>query len=233
MRKAIIVPDLAYTSRKGNGKTGGHQQLKAKLKYLQFRDDRDGHIPQEQGLERWENRGLGRNYREILKNCDQLSTRNVMAWTWVISPDPILMSLVPEPEREALVKHLTEEIVEAYYTSRGAEVPQYSYVMHDRLTNESSDRTDRLQQLHTHVVLPATVPTLEGVREPFYNRASQGHLQLLRDLSTEKFAAALDHHIGPEWRTLGAEPEVEQAGPILGDPDLSELDRWFGPRDIE
>jgi hypothetical protein len=36
MRKAIIVPDLAYTSRKGNGKTGGHQQLKAKLKYLQY-----------------------------------------------------------------------------------------------------------------------------------------------------------------------------------------------------
>jgi hypothetical protein len=71
---------------------------------LPHRDNRDGHIPQEDGKERWENRGLGCNYREILKNCEQLGTKNVMAWTWVVSPDPILMALVPESEREALVK---------------------------------------------------------------------------------------------------------------------------------
>ncbi len=114
MSKAIIVPDLAYASRKGRG----YRALKGKLKYFQFRDDRDGHIPQEQGLERWHDRGLGLHYREILNQCNRLSTSSVLAWTWVISPDPTLIALVPEAEREALVINLTEEIVEAYYTAR-------------------------------------------------------------------------------------------------------------------
>ena len=52
--KAIIVPDLAYTSHKGRrgGSSNGYKEMSARLKYLQYRDDADGHIPQEQGLER-------------------------------------------------------------------------------------------------------------------------------------------------------------------------------------
>jgi hypothetical protein len=237
MRKAIVVPDLAFTSRQGqdSGKPTGYRRLKAKLKYLQYRNDRNGHIPQEDGLERWVDRGLGQHYRDILKSCDQLGSRSVLAWTWVISPAPDLMALVPEAERQALVKTLTEQVVEAYYLARGAEVPEYAYVLHDRLTRAQEDGVEGWQQLHTHVVLPGTVPTVEGTREPFYNRASKGHVQLLQAITTRQFEAALDRHVGPEWRRLRPEPGM--AEPVLRPavseplPGASELDHWFGARE--
>ncbi len=234
--KAIIVPDLAFTSHKGRRgpNSNGYKELKAKLKYFQYRDNRDGHIPQEEGLERWQDRGLGQNYRDILNNCRSLASERLLAWTWVISPAPDLMALVPEAAREELVTSLTEEIVEAYYTARGVEVPEYSYVLHDRSTNPSEDDPGGLQQLHCHVILPTTVPTVEGARDTFDNRANKGHFDLLRAISTEKFEAALDHHVGPEWRTLRpeVEPEPPVPEPIAPDTELSELERWFSPRAI-
>ncbi len=234
MSKAIIVPDLAYTSRKGSGKSTGYRHLKARLKYLQYRDDRNGHIPQDEGRERWVDRGLGQHYRDILKNCDQLGSNSVLAWTWVISPAPDLMQLVPEAEREDLVKSLTERVVEAYYTARGADVPEYAYVMHDRLTNAQEDGVEGLQQLHTHVILPGTVPTVEGARESFYNRANKGHVQLLQTITREQFAMALDQSVGPAWRAYRPDLELPVALEPAGvEPEAggSELDHWFGPRE--
>lgn len=230
MSKAVIVPDLAFTSRKGRrgGRSSGYKELKAVLKYLQYRDNSDGHIPQEAGLERWQDRGLGMNYREILQNCDQLGSNSVLAWTLVVSPAPDLMALVPGEEREGLVMALTEQIVEAYYTARGVDVAEYSYVLHDRLTDD-----DQLHQLHTHVVLPGTVPTVEGARQNFYNRANKGHIQLLQGLSAAAFETALDQHVGPAWRELRKEPvlPVLDSLPVEIQSDaLSELDEWFGPR---
>jgi hypothetical protein len=234
MSKAIIVPDLSFTSHKGRraGKSNGYKELKARLKYFQYRDDRNGHIPQDEGLERWVDMGLGQNYREILSNCSQLASNRLLAWTWVISPAPDLMTLIPEEARQAVVRSLTEEIVEAYYLARGVEVPEYAYVLHDRWTN-SDDGGEAQQQLHTHIVLPATVPTVEGSRETFDNRAKKGHIQLLQTISIEKFEAVLDQYAGPEWRRLrlGVEtPELEIPEPIIRDDasGLSELDRWFG-----
>jgi len=231
--KAIIVPDLAFTLHKGRGrnKAGGYGELKARLKYFQYRNDRNGHIPQEEGLERWHDRGLGKDYRHILNNCGDLASERMLAWTWVISPDPSLMALVPEAAREELVLSLTEEVIEAYYTARNVEVPEYSYVLHDRLTNEKEEASERLQQLHTHIVLPATVPTVEGARSAFDNRANKGHFQMLQAIAAEKFEAALDRYVGPEWRKQ--RPDLEQLPTEEPEMEsgLSELDRWFGPRD--
>ncbi len=182
---------------------------------LPHRNDANGHIPQQQGLERWQDRGMGTNYREILQSCAHLGTDKVLAWTWVISPAPDLMALVPEPDREALVLLLIEQIVEAYYEARGMDIPEYSYVLHDRLTKPDEPSGEGQQQLHTHIVLPATVPTIEGAREPFYNRSNKGHFQMLRNISTEKFSTALDELVGPQWRELRLEPEVTETLPQL------------------
>ncbi len=243
MSKAIIVPDLAYTSRTGQrgSNSNGYKELTAFLKYAQYRDDANGHIPQEQGLERWQDHGLGKSYREILNNCTDLGSDKVLAWTWVISPSPDLMNLVPPEEREALVIMLTEDIVESYYEARGVDQPEFSFVMHDRITNETKDSADPIHQLHTHVILPGTVPTIEGDRTSFYNRSNKGHIQLLRDIATERFAAELDRLVGPEWHALRIEvddspalPEPELAALPPVDPKaLSELDRWFGVRPRE
>ena len=53
----------------------------------------------------------------------------MLAWTWVISPAPDLMTLVPEDQRRTLVMDVTERIVEAYYDARGYQIPRYSYVL--------------------------------------------------------------------------------------------------------
>ncbi|MHB8626806.1 MAG: hypothetical protein ACYDBJ_07165 [Aggregatilineales bacterium] len=236
------MPDLAYTSHKGRRGEGsnGYKEMLAKLKYLQYRDNANGHIPQEQGLERWRDHGLGANYRDILNNCASLGSDKVLAWTWVISPSPDLMELVPEQERESLVIGLTENIVDAYYEARGVDNPEYSIVLHDRMTNDDGSGSTPKHQIHTHVVLPGTVPTVEGQRLAFYNRSNKGHVQLLRDIATEHFAAELDRLVGPEWHALRPEivpqplmePELSELPPIER-KGISDLERWFGPRPRE
>src|SRR5262249_32119036 len=182
MSKATIVIDLAFSSRKGQRGRGAHgySELKARLKYFQYRRDHDGHIPQDYGTERWTDRGLGNNWGEILSNCRQLSSKKVLAWSLVISPAPDLMALVPEAHRPTLVKSVTEQVVEGYFNERGVEVPEYAYALHERLTNKG----EGIQQLHPHVLLPGTVPVLEGGREPLYIRQRQGHLQQLQRITT-------------------------------------------------
>lgn len=238
MSKAIIVPDLAYTSRVGRrgGRSSGYKELLARTKYLQYRDDADGHIPQHKGLERWVDCGMGRNYREITQSADRLGSNKVLAWTWVVSPAPDLMALIPSGEREGLVKAITEAIVERYYEARGMDTPEFSYVVHDRLTKPDQMAGEPVHQLHTHIILPGTVPLPDGSRIPFYNRSANGHIALLKRISDETFASALDGIVGPGWRDLRPEaPKVAPALDIaLDEPaslataeGLSELDRWF------
>lgn len=235
-RTAIIVPDLAYTSTRGTrGKSAsGYRELKAKLKYYEFRDDHDGHIPQEAGLERWHDLGLGQHYRAILKQCNALATDQVLAWTWVISPDPALLAMMPPDQRADFVANLTEQIVQQYYLARGLDVPPYAYVTHDRLTNSvneaGAENEIRFHQVHTHVVLPAHAPTTEGSWMPFFNRARNGDLALLRDIATEQFELALDEQIGVSWRQQiePADPDPAPSSLLADAEGLSELDRWFG-----
>jgi len=222
--KAIIVTDFAYKGPKRKGRGTGHQGLRATLKYLQYRDNRNQHIQQGEETERWVDHGLGQHYRAIFENCDKLQSKHVLAWTWVISPAPDLMALVPEDQRPDLVLDLTERIVEEYYTSRGFEVPEYSYVLHDRLT-KPEDGSEPLQQLHTHVVLPGTAP-LDGVdRAAVYNNKERGHDVLFREIASRHFSEALDRIVGPDWQLLREELEIEPEQPA---PD--DLDAWFPRR---
>jgi hypothetical protein len=238
MSKPIIVPDLQYTSHKGR-RGNGQQEFRRKLKYFTYRNDRDGHIPQHRGLERWHDYGLGGTYGNILKQCEVLSSRRVLAWTWVVSPAPDLMILLPEQEREHIVCDLTEAIVEAYYDARGVDIPEFSYVLHDRLTKAEDGAA--LQHLHTHIILPGTVPLPDGTRQPFYNRKSKGHIDLLRSISSEQMTSVLDRELGPTWRQwrpdteplIAIEHELPDAALVdMRLPERSELDFWF-PRDLD
>ena len=220
--KAVIVTDFAYKGPKRKGRGTGHQGLRATLKYLQYRDNRDYHLRQAENPERWVDHGLGQHYRAIFDTCNQLQSKHVLAWTWVISPAPDLMALVPEDERRDLVLDLTERIVEDFYTERGFEVPEYSYVLHDRLTNPE-DGSESLQQLHTHIILPGTAPLTGSDREAVYNNKEKGHDALFRAIASRHFTEALDHLVGLEWHHLrDEEPEITRSQP---DPD--DLDAWF------
>ena len=219
MSKAIIVVDFAYkgTQRKGHGT--GRKGLSSTLKYLQYRDKAQNQLAANRDYERWQDRGMGIHWRDIMKNSDELQSKHVLAWTWVVSPAPDLMALVPEEKRPQLVCDLTERIVEDYYTERGFELPEYSYVLHDRLTDTKEEADEPMQHLHTHVVLPGTVPSI-AERLPVYNNKERGHDALFRQVASQHFADMLDDVIGPEWRLQREEePEMQH--------DVNDLDAWF------
>lgn len=222
MSKAIIVVDFAYkgTQRKGHGT--GRKGLSSTLKYLQYRDKAQNQLAKNRDYERWQDRGMGLHWRDIMKHSDALQSKHVLAWTWVISPAPDLMALIPEEERRDLVCDLTERIVEDYYLERGFGVPEYSYILHDREA-KMEDEGETMQQLHTHVVLPGTAP-LNGVdRAALYNNKERGHDVLFREIASRHFSEALDRIVGPDWQRLREdEPEIEPEQPA---PD--DLEMWF------
>jgi hypothetical protein len=204
--KAIVVVDFAYKGSTRKGRGTGRQGLKAVLKYLQYRDKRNNHLAQNQTYERWQDRGMGVSHGEIFKNCDVLQSKHVLAWTWVISPAPDLMELVPVSQRRELLYELTERVVEDYYTGRGFDVPEYSYVMHSAKT-KGRDGAPPQEHLHTHVVLPGTAPSTAD-RLPVYNNATKGHDRLFREVAAQHFADMLDER-GIDWRPLREEPKPE------------------------
>ncbi|MBI5929902.1 MAG: hypothetical protein HY862_11365 [Chloroflexi bacterium] len=55
---------------------------------------------------------MGVNHQSILKSCTDLTSCEVLAWTYVISPEPDLMALIPEKERRPFIQTLTEHIIE-------------------------------------------------------------------------------------------------------------------------
>jgi hypothetical protein len=203
--KPAIIASLGYKGPQRRGRGTGHQGLKATLKYLQFRDRNNNQLAQSHEYERWQDHGLGVHHREIYNDCNTLQSKHVLAWTWVISPAPDLMALVPEDQRRQLLYDLTERVVEDYYTERGFDVPEYSYVMHTAKTKPTGDEPAQ-EHLHTHVVLPGTAPSAAD-RLPVYNNATKGHDRLFREIASRDFAEALDQHIGIEWRRLREEPQ--------------------------
>ncbi|MEQ8672768.1 MAG: hypothetical protein RLP44_11855 [Aggregatilineales bacterium] len=214
MSKAIIVVDFAYKGPHRKGYGTGRTGLSSTLKYLQYRDKVQNQLAQKRDYERWQDRGMGLHWRDILKNSDELQSPHVLAWTWVVSPAPDLMALVPEDQRRDFVCDLTERVVEDYYTERGFDLPEYSYILHDRATDDEG-----LQQLHTHIVLPGTVSTV-AERLPVYNNKERGHDVLFREVATRHLSEMLDDVIGPGWRL---EREEEQSI----EPDANDLDAWF------
>jgi hypothetical protein len=220
--KDVNFADYQYISTSPNKGKGGMGHLRGKLRYFQYRNDKADHVPHPRGKGRpgrWRDMGLGSNYGEILKSCQALQSKDVLAWTWVVSPAPDLMALVPEAERRDFVQALTESVVNEYYEARGVDVPAYSYVLHDRDTEAGE------QQLHSHVVLPGLVETVMGT-QPFYNNKREGHVDLFNRIADRQFEQALDRTIGQDWRTL--RPELNQT---REEAINSQLDLWFGPRD--
>lgn len=224
-----IISNMAYIKHP--------KEMLGKLRYFQYRDDKHDHIHHRRGQmrpRRWVDCGLGDSYRTIFDACQTHQSEHVFAWTWVVSPDPAVMALVPEHQRRMLLERLTENLVEEYYEARDENMPSYSYVIHDR------DASTGQQQLHTHVVLLGTVQALSGDR-PFYNNRKDGHIDLFNQLSEAVFKRELSELDIP-WPTskempvaptLNPDPTVETLNfdsdvPPLAPNIRSLLDQWFG-----
>ncbi len=211
-RKLSVVANVKYQSPKGKGAA----QLKGLLRYVQYRDDRDGHIPQHQGLERWIDRGLGGNFQTIAANCEEYKSEHVQAFTWVINPNPDLMAFVPENKRQQFVRELTEATLEQFFEVREMEVPEYAYAIHRRETGDHRDNP------HAHVILPGTYHSwADGSRLPLYmNRyKKENHIEMLHEAAQQQMDVLMQHYVGLDWeqhydvlmaeRQPPNEPEVE------------------------
>lgn len=208
MSKAIVVVDFAYKGTKRKGYGTGKKGLRELLKYVQYRDRRNNQLAKHRDYERWRDHGLGTHHADILKACEATQSPHVLAWTWVVSPAPDLMALVPEDRQRDLLADLTERVVEDYYLQRGFDLPEFSYVIHERETDG-----DGAKHLHTHVILPGTAPTV-AERLPIYNNKERGHDALFREIASDHFSTLLDSAIGQDWRRLREEPELNASNSL-------------------
>jgi hypothetical protein len=220
--KQSIVANVHYQSCKGRGAA----KLKGLLRYVQYRDDRQGHITQKADPDRWADHGLGSTFQAIASQCEAWKSEHVQAFTWVINPNPDLMALIPVGEREAVVRDLTERTVRQFFEARGLETPEYSYALHRRETTDAQQ--PGRENPHIHIILPGTYDSwADGARLPLYmNRNKrENHIELLHSIAQAEMAHTLERLVGPDWeQRYDALCATRQP-----DPEPPALRPWSGP----
>ena len=169
------ICNFAYArTRQGSSR---FPDVKGLLRYLQYRDDRDRHIPGAGGPDRWVDGGLGTHYRAILSRLDELGPANQYAYchALVISPDPEAMAAWRERQeiesdpQERFVKAVQASLAEwEAWRQEHDKHPQvgaieYSFVVH-------RPQREYGEQMHAHVILAAaTEHPMTCERSPLYN----------------------------------------------------------------
>jgi len=126
------------------------------LKYIQYRDTRDDHIPVAGGPDRWVDGGLGSCYQHILARLDDLSVGNRHAYCHAIMiwPDPEALSQV-EGDPQARFVEAVRATLEEWEAWRQEHDP-------------------KPQVGHAHVILAvATEQAMTGERTPLYNNPAE------------------------------------------------------------
>jgi hypothetical protein len=118
----------------------------------------------------------------------------MLARTWVISPDPELMKHVPDEKRFEVVRNVTEQTLERWYSDNGWGQPEYSYVIHDK-----HRVADGEQMVHSHVITPATIPVDEaGDLGRIDHYVARPHIRDLHRTTAEAFEEELGRLLGKE-----------------------------------
>lgn len=196
---------------------GQFNNVRGLLKYLQYRDDREDHIPGGGGPDRWIDGGLGANYQTILSRLDALSPANPNAYCFalVVSPDPRAIAQVEGDPQARFVEALQSSLADwedwrEDHDKRPQVGPlEYALVVH-RPTREYGE------QMHAHIIIAAaTEDPLTGTRTPLYNNRPE------IDQFTKTVWRELDRVYGldPEIdRRQTPEPELEPAAPAKLSP---------------
>ncbi|MBN8595548.1 MAG: hypothetical protein J0M33_27595 [Anaerolineae bacterium] len=222
MSKPTIIPNWHYQKPS----KGGYRSLRKLLKYVSYRESPD-HRPVDLS-DRWTDCGLGAGWKAVYEGAGQQAGPYVLAHHLVIAPAPDLMALVPESIRAEMVREVTERTIEGWHVARGLNIPDYSYVLHDRDTDDEFG----LQMLHTHVFVAGTIENSLGERESHMTHRGQvctdrGGLNRednLHRIARQEFELVLDRTIGQEWRRTREleQPEVEmdRSGGVEHDIDF-------------
>jgi hypothetical protein len=212
MSKPSIIPNWKYQKPS----KAGYKGLKKLLKYVSHRESPDHRAVEIN--DRWTDCGLGKGWRAVYEHAAKFSGQYVLAHHMVIAPAPDLMALIPEEMRMDLVKEVTERTIEAWHVARGLPIPEFSFVLHDRDTDDDHE----MQNLHTHVFIAGTIENNLGERESHRVARQQvctdrGGLQRddnIHHIARREFETLLDLSIGQEWRRL-REPDSPQIANTL------------------
>lgn len=183
--------------------------LADKIGYDQFRPDVDAaevadSLPAEHAKTRKRrlsravhNHGLGANRAEIVANCEQFASRNVLALSIIFSPDPGLLAVVDASgsDPQLFNQHCVEAFIPNVFSELGwGNAVEYAYVTHDK-----PDRLGR-SRLHNHITAPGSVADPEtGKRRPlpYIKQTDIQQMQAIADRTVEQ---QLDLTLGREWR---------------------------------
>jgi hypothetical protein len=200
------------------------RELRGKLRYFQFRNDKTSasHVRQldefGQRVERWVDRGLGDEHHAIVAGCQAQATdnlkRNVSARLLVIAPEVHFMAAIAEDRRLAVLHELTEATVENWFEQMDLPTPDFAYVVHE--AQPSDLRPDgrpkdepRLSDtyLHTHVVLAPTVADLEEAKLTY--KVFEPQLRTLHEVGREAMQQIWERELGTE-RVAELNQELEE-----------------------
>jgi hypothetical protein len=236
-RKQMCVANVKYKKPTDDDA----KRAKNLLKYLTYRDSRDGYVKQRAGMERWVDHGMGGSVGEIALRCDDLRSEHVLTFSLVINPNPELTAMVPFEQREQFIRELTENVVEGFFDERGLDTGiEYSYVLHHR--NSTDPQSPGLHDPHTHIVLPGTVFDEEhGQRVPlfFSQNRKVDHIEMLHRVTEHATEVLLERYIGLDWEqrydALDATRTAQQAitnEPTHGSVEMEDdgFDFWVGAR---
>jgi hypothetical protein len=198
-------------------KGGSHfPDVRGLLKYVQYRDNRDDHIPRAGGPDRWVDGGLGDSYPKILARLDQLSAGNPHAYCFavVISPDPEAISQVEGDPYARFVEAIKASISEWEEWREEHDKPlagpiEYSFVVHRPERNYG-------EQMHAHLILPAaTENAMNGDLTPLYN--NRPHVDAFKEIVYRQLDRVYDLDREQE------KPEIKLEGVL--EPELGFADR--------
>ncbi len=196
-RKQMCVANVKYKKPTASDS----KKAKGLLRYLTYRDSRDGHIKQVSGRERWSDHGLGSTVGEIADTCEQYRSDHVLAFTLVFNVNPDLIVMVPEKRRARFVRELTETTLDRFFEERGIEGGiEHSYVTHFRESEDS--QAPGMPNPHTHVILPGTYfDENAGERVPlFFSRNKKvDHIEMLHRCTEMQMTDLLERYVGPDW----------------------------------
>jgi len=238
-RRAIITnTKFVYANQR--------KKLRGLLRYFQYRNDKDSaeHVQQfddrGQRVDRWTDRGLGGEYRDILGKSLELATttmqRNVSARLLVIAPEVHMMEAIPEDRRADVLRELTESTVENWFERMDLPTAEYAFVLHEseptdtRPDGRLKDETQLSQSyLHSHVVLAATVPGFEQDREGY--KVYDNQIHSLHESGREAMEQIWERELGVE-RVAELNQELEERTQKYLELDVAQA-RDTGQREAE
>ncbi len=200
--------------------SGGYAKAKGLLTYLQYRDDRDTHIPRAGGPDRWVDCGLGGSWREVLNNTTELENQqsNTLLRSLVIRPPQeevaLLEKVDPErwEDRRERMHKLVQRVMDDEMKRRGIEWPggtqpmdlPYSYVLH------APDDKNGVESLHAHVITPA----MDRDGERAFNVYPQD-VQLTREVAEQETERLFELERVREYQ-----PELEREADLEPDREM-------------